>query len=250
MADQLVQIADGFWNIRGSFKIAGIVDIGTQASLVRLDDNRFVLLDSYTLSDDVKDQIWALTDGGKAIEAVLNLHPFHTIHVKRIHQQLPHARHYGTARHHQKAPELTWQPEVTESPEFAALFAEHFDFTVPRGVHFVPDNPNHHFASVLALHKPTGVLHVDDTLTFTRLPFIGGLSFHPTLAKVLEERQGAVTDFRAWVDELLGLCEHVQHICPAHMRSLPTTDTSAVQQVRTALGKVEKTLDAHQKRWG
>ena len=32
MSDRILQVADDFWNIRGSFKIGGLVDIGTQAS--------------------------------------------------------------------------------------------------------------------------------------------------------------------------------------------------------------------------
>jgi hypothetical protein len=35
MSEQILQIADDFWNIRGDFKIGGILNIGTQASLVR-----------------------------------------------------------------------------------------------------------------------------------------------------------------------------------------------------------------------
>lgn len=46
MADRIVEISEDFWNIRGSFKIGGLLDIGTQASLARLGDGRYVLLDS------------------------------------------------------------------------------------------------------------------------------------------------------------------------------------------------------------
>ena len=81
MADELIQIADGFWNIRGSFKIAGLIDVGTQMSLVQLRSGDFVLLDSYALSGEVERQVRALTDGGRAVRAILNLHPFHTVHV-------------------------------------------------------------------------------------------------------------------------------------------------------------------------
>ncbi|MFT6377963.1 MAG: hypothetical protein ACJARS_004626, partial [bacterium] len=52
MSDPLIHVADDFWNIRGSFKIFGVVDIGTHASLVRRPNGRFVLLDAYTLSGD------------------------------------------------------------------------------------------------------------------------------------------------------------------------------------------------------
>ena len=50
MSEDVIQVAENFWNIRGSFKVAGLVDIGTQASLVRRSDGKFLMLDSYTLS--------------------------------------------------------------------------------------------------------------------------------------------------------------------------------------------------------
>jgi hypothetical protein len=50
MSEQIIKIADDFWNIRGEFKIGGIVNIGTHASLVRCASGKFVLLDAYTLN--------------------------------------------------------------------------------------------------------------------------------------------------------------------------------------------------------
>ena len=61
---------------------------------------------------------------------------------------------------------MGWQPELTESEGFAALYADDFDFMVPAGVHFVPKNEKLHFAAVLAFHKASRVLHVDDTLNY------------------------------------------------------------------------------------
>lgn len=251
MADSILRIAEGFWNIRGSFRIAGVIDIGTQMSLVRRDDGRFLLLDSYELSGAPLDELLALTDGGKAIDAILNVHPFHTIHCKAVHAQFPHAKLYGTARHARKQPGLPWEAIRTEDPVIAERFPELF-FSVPRGVHFVPDNENLHFASVLVFHPASRTLHVDDTLMFSKLPLVGGLSFHPTLAKVLEERPGAVVDFRAWTDDLLALCADVDHVCAAHTRPLLVRDgeTPVVERVRKALRAVESKLAAHEKRFG
>ena len=103
MADRLIEIGNGFWNIRGTFRVGGLVQIGTQASLVRLRDGRFVLLDSYTLPDAILGQVRELTDDGKDVDAIINVHPFHTIHVAAAHQQFPAARLFGTARHVQQA---------------------------------------------------------------------------------------------------------------------------------------------------
>lgn len=253
MADRLVSIADGFWNIRGSFKIMGMLDVGTQSSLVRLTSGRFVLLDAYTLSGEVERQVMDLTDQGQAIEAIINTHPFHTVHVKAMAERLPHARLYGTARHHQRFPDLPWAPERTETPVFAALYAADFHFSVPAGVDFIPSNENLHFASVLAFHNASSTLHVDDTLNWMPFPLGNRLSLHPTLKRVLQPRPGAVAEFRTWAAELVERCESVRHICTAHARLESLSDDppgGIARRVETAVARVEKVLSAHEARHG
>ena len=253
MADRLLKIAEGFWNIRGSFKIGGVIDIGTQASLAKLASGGFALLDAYTLTGSVKEEILALTDGGKAIEAILNLHPFHTIHVRAIADMFPEAKLYGTKRHIEKAEDLPWQELRMEDPELHVQFAEDFIFSIPRGVDFISPNEKLHFSSVLAFHKASKVLHVDDTLTWLKFPFVGGLSFHLTLKDVLERRPGAVADFRAWAQELIELCEGTSYLCTAHTRPLPPASGEGfdlAEEVRGALKKVEKILVAHERKHG
>jgi len=252
VADQLIQITDDFWNIRGSFKIAGFVEIGTQTSLARLASGGFALLDAYSLTGEIADQIMALTDDGRSIEAILNLHPFHTIHVRETAKRFPGAKLFGSRRHQEKAPELPWQDLRVDEEELHAKFAEDFAFTVPRGVDFISTNEKLHFSSVLALHRSSKTLHVDDTLMFTRLPFVGGLVFHPTLKSVLERRAGAVEDFRGWAEELITLCRGVNQLCTAHAKPLPPSaqDGFALAgEVRGALKKVEKVLHAHAERF-
>ena len=91
MHTSILHVADGFWNIRGSFMIAGLLDVGTHLSLVRRRSGKFVFLDSYTLSDPVKRDLDAITNGGEDVEAILNVHPFHTVHVKAMHALYPNA---------------------------------------------------------------------------------------------------------------------------------------------------------------
>jgi len=60
MTGQLIHVADNFWNIRGSYRIGGVIDVGTQASLVRLANGKFVLLDCYTVRGAAADfREWA-----------------------------------------------------------------------------------------------------------------------------------------------------------------------------------------------
>jgi hypothetical protein len=260
MRPHTIQIADGFWNIRGSFKIGGVVDVGTQASLIRRANGRFVFLDSYTLSGEVEREIRALTNDGKDVEAILNVHPFHTIHVKRMHQSFPAARLYGTARHVSRAPELPWEEARTEDTALHVMFAEDFDFLVPRGVDFISADENVHFSSVLVLHRASKTIHVDDTLMYIRLPKAARLlgradvmSFHPTLGKALERRPGATRDFREWAEELAERWRDAENLCAAHTATLTAEKNrgpSIHDRVFKALGKVGKTLQAHQRKYG
>ena len=61
MAHSMVNLGQGFWNIRGVFKVGGLLDVGTHCSLLQLANNRFIFLDSYELSAKVRDQVMALT---------------------------------------------------------------------------------------------------------------------------------------------------------------------------------------------
>ncbi|MCB9777713.1 MAG: hypothetical protein H6742_04045 [Alphaproteobacteria bacterium] len=244
MSDRLVRIHDDFWNIRGAFKIAGFVDIGTQCSLVRRRDGSFLLLDAYTLQGDVLDQVMAATDDGRAVTDVLHLHPFHTIHVPAVAAQFPAARHSGSRRHKARAPDLAWTDGHLDEAPVQARFADDLQFSVPAGVDFIAADEKLHFSSVLAFHPASGTLHVDDTLTWSSVPLFSGLIFHPTLKKVLQPRPGAVAEFRAWAQDLVARCADVQHLCTAHMRPLPPAEPVA-PMVEGALQKVEGVLRAH-----
>lgn len=64
---------------------------------------------------------------------------------------------------------------------------------------FVPSTD----ASVLAIHRRSQTLHVDDTLNWEPLPWGARLAFHLSLRFVLQSRAGAATDFRVWATELI-----------------------------------------------
>ena len=255
MSNDILKISNDFWNIRGEFKIGGVLDIGTHASLVRRSNGKYLLLDAYTLEDDIKREVDAVTNNGADIEAVINLHPFHTVHVKRSHRQYPDAKLYGTQRHIDKFPDLPWQPELTESAECAALFADDLEFSIPAGVDFISSNEHLHFSSVLAYHKASKTIHSDDTLMYMQLPGVLGklkkpeVSFHMTLGKTLEKRAGAVSNFRAWAKGLAEQWADAQNLCAAHSAALLGSDAIA-DQILKALDKVEKTLHKHEAQYG
>jgi hypothetical protein len=260
MSGKILHVADDFWNIRGSYRVGGVIDVGTQASLVRLASGKFVLLDSYTLSGAVKRQVGELTSGGKDIDAILNVHPFHTVHVRKMHELYPHATLYGTARHKSRFPELPWADRCTEDPALHEQFAEHFEFSVPRGVDFISANENVHFSSVLVKHRSSLTIHTDDTLMYLRLHSMmrlfgvgDAVSFHPTLAKALERRAGAAKDFRAWANELIERWRDAENLCAAHTAALLAVDNrgdSIHARMVNALDKVSGTLDSHERKYG
>jgi hypothetical protein len=249
MSDSIIFTGDGFWNIRGSFKLGGILDIGTHTSLARMANGHFVVLDSYPLKGEVRDQVMKLTDGGKLVDAVINLHPFHTVFVPDAVETFPDARHIGTSRHHELFPDVSWDTLTSNDPALHAQFAADFEFSVTAGMDFVSADPKLHFASVLAYHKASRTLHVDDTLTWIPIPLVGGLQFHPTLKQVLQPRAGAVRDFRQWAASLIELCGRVNYIATAHAKSEGPQD-NIQGRVKEALDKVESTLAAHEKKWG
>ncbi len=248
----MLRVTDDFLNIRGSFRVGGVIDIGTQCSLVRRANGRFVFLDSCKLSGAVQRDIDALTDGGKHVEAILNLHPFHTVHVRAMHQRYPRAKLYGTARHLSRLPDLPWEKTRTEQARLHKMFEEDFEFSVPRGVDFISANENVHFASVLVLHRESRTIHVDDTLMYVRLPlpmrvlgFRDMLLFHPTLRQALEKRKGAGQDFRDWAEELAEGWRDAENLCAAHTTALTAArneGASLHDRILAALDKVSGTL--------
>lgn len=76
MAKNIIHVGTGFWNLRGTFRLFGIINVGTQASLVKLRSGSFIFLDSYALTKNQLAHVRKLTNNGKAVEAILNLHPF------------------------------------------------------------------------------------------------------------------------------------------------------------------------------
>ena len=260
MSRKLIDVGNGFWNIRGSFKIAGLIDIGTQISLIQRANGKFVFLDSYTLSDDLAAEIEQITGGSEHIEAILNLHPFHTMHVQAMHQRYPKARLHGTARHVERFADLPWHDLRTEHKKLHSRYADDLEFAIPAGVDFISDNQNIHFSSVLALHKASQTIHSDDTLMFMRLPLplrlLGKpdrLSWHPTLSQALEKKARAAAEFRDWATGLIKQWRGAQNLCAAHTAPLLASNNagkSIAERMQQALDRVESTLRAHERRYG
>ena len=219
MSDKIIDLGAGFWNIRGTFRLGGVLNIGTHCSLVKLTSGKFVFLDSYTLTDDLRAQVMALTNNGQDVEAVLNLHPFHTVHCAQMAKDFPQAIFYGSSRHHKKVPEVQWAKDLVESDVVAERYPE-LKFSISQGIHYIAPNEMIHAGSLLAFHPASKSLHVDDTFMSppTKLleAVLPELLLHPTTKKALKNEPNAGKEYCDWASNLAHEWREVRNFCAAH----------------------------------
>lgn len=221
MVRRLVNLGSGFWNIRCTMKIAGVINIGTQVSIVRLKSGRFVLLDSYALNGEIRELVMALTKDGALVEAVLNLHPFHTLHCEAMARDFPQARFYGSERHHRHCPGVPWQTDTVESDSVAEKYRTELQFSLPAGIDYISNDEEVHAGSLLAFHPASRAIHVNDTLNVLPVPaFLRGrvprLVLHPSLKRALAPDAGASQDFCAWLELLGRRRSNARTLCATH----------------------------------
>lgn len=258
MTESITDFGNGFHHIRGTHQLGGLVNVGTHCSLVELADGGFVFLDSYTLTGGILSEVMQLTDGGAKVRAILNLHPYHTVHCEWMHRTFPQAKLYGTLRHRHKLPNLPWEEAPCESHKLAELFGPDLQFSVPRGVELVCEKESVHFGSILAYHTASKTIHVDDTLSYVRLPgpldvlpvpMLGRLAFHPALPGALKREAGAVDAFVEWTYEL-GITWHdARRVAAAH-NSVLDLQGDFPERLGEALGRVQPVLERHRRRYG
>lgn len=227
MTEKIIDLGNGFYNIRGNFRIGGVLNIGTHCSLIELSPDRFIFLDSYSLTGDIREQVMAMTDKGSKVEAILNVHPFHTMHCEQMAKDFPNAILYGSTRHKQKCPGLNWATDNVESQAVAEKYPE-LQLSVPAGVYYICPNDKIHVGSVLVFHPASGALHVDDT--FSTIPHFDTLEnlavkidqhlpkvlLNPLTKKALKPEPNAGKDFCDWADSLAHEWRDTRHLCAAH----------------------------------
>ena len=248
MSDKIHKLGSGFWNIRGSFRIGGVLNIGTHCSLVKLNSGKFLFLDSYTLTGDVRDEVMTLTNNGQDVEAVLNVHPFHTVHCAQMAKDFPQATFYGSSRHHKKVPDVQWANDLVESGAVSERYPE-LEFSMSEGVYYISPNEMIHAGSLLAYHPASKSLHVDDTfmspptkLLETILP---ELILHPTTKKALKDEPNAGKQYCDWAANLAHEWREVRNFCAAHSYLVQFKEgqfeKSLLKAISKARPKLEKT---------
>lgn len=129
------------------------------------------------------------------------------------------------------------------------------------GVDFISSNDSIHFSSVVAYHKESKSIHVDDTFMFIPFPdsarffFFkqGTVQLHPTLAAALEPRKGASQDFRKWMNSVSEEWGDAENLCAAHTGNLlhqDNTGESIKSRLKWALLLVAPVLWLHDLRYG
>ena len=246
MSDKIIDLGAGFWNIRGTFRLGGVLNIGTHCSLVKLSSGKFVFLDSYTLTDDLRAQVMALTNNGQDVEAVLNLHPFHTVHCAQMAKDFPQAIFYGSSRHHKKAPEVQWAKDLVESDAVAERYPE-LKFSISQGIHYIAPNEMIHAGSLLAFHPASKSLHVDDTFMSppTKLleAILPELLLHPTTKKALKNEPNAGKEYCDWASNLAHEWREVRNFCAAHSYLVTFKDGEFEKALLKAIAKARPKLE-------
>ncbi|XP_037040368.1 uncharacterized protein LOC119077304 [Bradysia coprophila] len=221
---------NGFWNVRVPFQIK-LLEIGTHMSLIQLSNGNFLVIDTVALNDQLERELNELTNNGTKIEAVLAVHPFHTLAYSAFHRLYPNVPYYGTPRHLRKLTEIKWagQLDDKENKELLSKWAPDVELRIPAGAEYFDPQPEdtNHFVSIFVYHRNSKTLHVDDTLIYAedpswpvRLVFgvqAGSLKFHPSMADGgLYRTVEAPLQFRDWMKKLLDDWDF-ENLCTAHI---------------------------------
>lgn len=131
---QLRAIGDGFFNICVPFKMVG-VEIGTHMSIIQLRNGNFLIIDTVAMNDKLSNEFNQLTHNGTKIDAVIAVHPFHTLAYSAFHKRYPDVKYYGTPRHVRKVTEIKWagQLDADENKALLTKWAPEVELRIPDG---------------------------------------------------------------------------------------------------------------------
>lgn len=130
---QLHQIGPGFWNVRTSFKLFKIIDIGTHMSVIQLRSGNFLVVDTVEMNDGLKKELDDLTSNGTKIEAVVGVHPFHTLAFPGFYKMYPDAKYYGTPRHLRNLKDIKWAGQLDNNKESLSKWEPEVELRIPAG---------------------------------------------------------------------------------------------------------------------
>ncbi|CAF3700073.1 unnamed protein product [Rotaria socialis] len=225
--NKLYLLGPRFWHVRGHFKVLKVVDIEAQMSIVQLSNGKFLIIDTINMNDRLRQEIDNLTSNGDNIEAVIGVHPFHTLSFPSFYQAYPKAAYYGTPRHLRRLTGISWAGDLNDS-SVRKQWEPDVEMRIPAGAEFINPQPEstNHFISVFVYHSASQTLHVDDTIMYTEKPgFLlrlmgcrdGAIAFHPAIKTFgLQQTREAPYLFRDWLCHVI--CDWpFENMCCAHM---------------------------------
>lgn len=111
------------------------MEIGTHMSLIQLNNGNFLVIDTVVINDQLKQQLDEMTNNGTKIEAVIAVHPFHTLAYSAFYKMYPNAQYYGTPRHLRKLTEIKWagQVDADENKALLTKWAPEVELRIPDG---------------------------------------------------------------------------------------------------------------------
>ncbi|KAI8613345.1 hypothetical protein BC830DRAFT_1132649 [Chytriomyces sp. MP71] len=213
---RIIEVTPGCFNLRAPFQIlAGMVDVGTHMSFVRLESGKFLVLSTVQLDDEAKKEVMELTKGGELIEAVVATNPFHTLYFELFAELFPNAKFYGTPRHMRNYPNVPWVGNVDDE-KVLKLWAPEIELEWTAGCEIVNPQPEsiNHFAGVVAFHRASRTIICDDCFKVSMDPgFIERnvfgrrnheISFHMSLWNhALLNTPTSVQEFYDWVVKIM-----------------------------------------------
>lgn len=110
------------------------VDIGTHMSIIQLRNGRFLIVDTVAMNDNLIYAFNELTHNGTKIEAVVAVHPFHTLAYSAFHKLYPDVKYYGTPRHLRKLTEIKWAGQLDDTNGLLSTWAPEVELRIPAGI--------------------------------------------------------------------------------------------------------------------
>lgn len=237
----LIPVGPNFWNLRGSFVLFHVIDIGTQMSFIKLPSGKFLVIDTCDVPVRAKAAIDELTNNGDLIEAVLGTHPFHTVFFKSFHKLYPNAKYYGTPRHLKKV-DIPWAGNILDINVISMWENQGVFMRVPDGADILTPAEDNHLSSIFVFHQESRTIHIDDTIMYFEDPSFalrclgrhkGDMDFWAGgLKKGLKNSKEAPAEFKAFIQEIISNWDF-DNICTAHVGNM----------IGGAKALMQKTLD-------
>lgn len=104
-------------------------------SVIRISNGNFLVIDTVAMNDKLKTDLDELTHNGTKIEAVIAVHPFHTLAYSAFYKAYPGVKYYGTPRHLRKLTDIQWagQLDDVENKELLSKWTPEVELRIPAG---------------------------------------------------------------------------------------------------------------------